>query len=132
MVNDRSRKLHFSSIVVDTHSDSLGRAVDDGEDLGRETGRGRPFVRASGPRAEPGAGPTIAWLGAMLPPSGHLFRVSWWPGKRAGPGFTALEGAGVGRPPMGSVPFQDPGRPDRLQASVVAPDPRAEGGSVRA
>ena len=49
MVSERARKLHFSSIVVDTHSDSLARAVDDGEDLGRATGRGHmdlPRMRA--------------------------------------------------------------------------------------
>ena len=40
MVSERARELHFSSIVVDTHSDSFGRAVDDGEDLGLDTGRG--------------------------------------------------------------------------------------------
>ena len=32
--------LHFSSLVVDTHADSISRYVDDGEDLGTETGRG--------------------------------------------------------------------------------------------
>ena len=37
MISDRATKLHFSSIVVDTHSDSLGRAVQTGEDLGQET-----------------------------------------------------------------------------------------------
>ncbi len=40
MVSERASKLHFSSLIVDTHSDSLGRAVDDGDDLGTETGRG--------------------------------------------------------------------------------------------
>ena len=40
MVSDRASKLHFSSLIVDTHSDSLGRAVDDGDDLGAETGKG--------------------------------------------------------------------------------------------
>ncbi len=32
--------LHFSSLVVDTHADSISRLVDDGEDLATETGRG--------------------------------------------------------------------------------------------
>ena len=40
MGTDHARDLHFSSIVVDTHSDSLARAVDNGEDLGSDTGRG--------------------------------------------------------------------------------------------
>ena len=51
MVSERARELHFSSIVVDTHSDSFGRAVDRGEDLGTETGRGHmdlPRMREGG------------------------------------------------------------------------------------
>lgn len=40
MVSERASRLHHSSIVVDTHSDSPGRMVDEGEDLGQETGRG--------------------------------------------------------------------------------------------
>ena len=40
MISERARTLHHSSVVVDTHADSIGRAVDDGEDLGQETGRG--------------------------------------------------------------------------------------------
>ena len=32
--------LHNSSLVVDTHADSISRYVDDGEDLATETGRG--------------------------------------------------------------------------------------------
>ena len=40
MVSERASKLHFSSLVFDTHSDSLARAVDDGEDLGTQTGKG--------------------------------------------------------------------------------------------
>lgn len=40
MVSERASKLHYSSIIVDTHSDSIDRAVDRGEDLGRETGQG--------------------------------------------------------------------------------------------
>ena len=37
MTTEYARKLHFSSIVVDTHSDSIGRVVDGGEDLGLES-----------------------------------------------------------------------------------------------
>ncbi len=51
MVSERARELHFSSIVVDTHSDSFGRAVDHGEDLGLDTGRGHmdiPRMQAGG------------------------------------------------------------------------------------
>ena len=51
MVSEQARELHFSSIVVDTHSDSFGRAVDGGEDLGLDTGRGHmdiPRMRAGG------------------------------------------------------------------------------------
>ncbi len=36
----RALDLHFSSLVVDTHADTISRYVDDGEDLGTETGRG--------------------------------------------------------------------------------------------
>jgi membrane dipeptidase len=32
--------LHREAIVVDGHADTIGRALDDGEDLGAETGRG--------------------------------------------------------------------------------------------
>ena len=49
MISERASKLHFSSTVVDTHSDSLGRAVRAGEDLGKETGTGHmdlPRMRA--------------------------------------------------------------------------------------
>ena len=38
--SQRARDLHFSSLVVDTHADTISRMVDDGEDLGTETGRG--------------------------------------------------------------------------------------------
>ena len=34
------RALHFDCIVVDGHADSISRYLDDGEDLGAETGRG--------------------------------------------------------------------------------------------
>ena len=40
MISERASKLHFSSIVVDTHSDSLARPVRHGEDLSQETGKG--------------------------------------------------------------------------------------------
>ncbi len=40
MISERASKLHFSSIVVDTHSDSLGRVVRSGEDIGQETETG--------------------------------------------------------------------------------------------
>ena len=55
MVSERASRLHFSSIVVDTHSDSISRAVDDGEDLGQETGRGHmdlPRMRAGNVTAQ--------------------------------------------------------------------------------
>ena len=34
MVSEEASRLHFSSVVIDTHSDSLGWTVDEGEDLG--------------------------------------------------------------------------------------------------
>jgi membrane dipeptidase len=49
LTTEHARELHFSSIVVDTHSDSLARTVDDGDDLGTVTGRGHmdlPRMRA--------------------------------------------------------------------------------------
>ena len=55
MVSERATKLHFSSLVFDTHSDSLARAVDDGEDLGTETGKGHmdlPRMRAGNQNAQ--------------------------------------------------------------------------------
>lgn len=55
MVNDRASDLHFSSLVFDTHSDSFARTVDDGVDLGSETGRGHmdlPRMRAGGLNAQ--------------------------------------------------------------------------------
>jgi len=33
-------QLHMDAIVVDGHADTIGRALDDGEDLGLETGKG--------------------------------------------------------------------------------------------
>ena len=38
--SQRALDLHFSSLVVDTHADTISRYVDDGEDLAAETGRG--------------------------------------------------------------------------------------------
>ena len=55
MVSERASKLHFSSLVFDTHSDSLARAVDGGEDLGTETGKGHidlPRMRAGNQMAQ--------------------------------------------------------------------------------
>ena len=40
MISDKARELHFSSLVFDTHSDSLGRIVDDKEDFGTNTLKG--------------------------------------------------------------------------------------------
>ena len=37
---DRALELHREAIVVDGHADSIGRSLDDGEDLGTETGKG--------------------------------------------------------------------------------------------
>ena len=39
-MNERARKLHRDAIVVDGHADTIGRSLDDGEDLGTETGKG--------------------------------------------------------------------------------------------
>ena len=55
MIGERASNLHFSSLVFDTHSDSLARAVDDGEDLGTETGKGHmdlPRMRAGNQKAQ--------------------------------------------------------------------------------
>ncbi len=40
MVSERASKLHFSSIIVDTHSDSLARPVRHGENIGVRTESG--------------------------------------------------------------------------------------------
>ena len=48
-ISERARELHFSSLVVDTHADTISRAVDSGEDLGTDTGKGHldlPRIRA--------------------------------------------------------------------------------------
>ena len=48
-ISERARELHFSSLVVDTHADTISRAVDGGEDLGTDTGKGHldlPRIRA--------------------------------------------------------------------------------------
>jgi membrane dipeptidase len=37
---DPALQLHLDAIVVDGHADTISRALDDGEDLGSETGRG--------------------------------------------------------------------------------------------
>lgn len=37
---DRALELHRDAIVVDGHADTIGRFLDDGEDLATETGRG--------------------------------------------------------------------------------------------
>ena len=55
MIGEPASKLHFSSLVFDTHSDSLARTVDDGEDLGAETGKGHmdlPRMRAGNQKAQ--------------------------------------------------------------------------------
>jgi len=39
-MSDAALKLHMDAIVVDGHADTIGRALDDGEDLGTETGKG--------------------------------------------------------------------------------------------
>ena len=44
--SQRALDLHFSSLVVDTHADTISRYVDDGEDLATETGRGTWTCRA--------------------------------------------------------------------------------------
>ncbi len=40
MLSRQAKSLHFSSIVVDCHADSIEREVDKGEDLGKATGKG--------------------------------------------------------------------------------------------
>lgn len=40
MITNKAKELHFSSLVFDTHSDSLGRTVDEKEDLGTNTLKG--------------------------------------------------------------------------------------------
>ena len=40
MTSDAALRLHMESIVVDGHADTIARFLDDGEDLGAETGRG--------------------------------------------------------------------------------------------
>lgn len=55
MVSKRASSLHFSSLIVDTHSDSLGRMVDGGEDLGIKTEKGHmdiPRMRAGNQTAQ--------------------------------------------------------------------------------
>ena len=37
MVSQRAKKLHFSSVVVDTHSDDIGWVLDRGEELAEDT-----------------------------------------------------------------------------------------------
>lgn len=39
-MNDPALQLHMDAIVVDGHADTISRALDDGEDLGIETGKG--------------------------------------------------------------------------------------------
>ncbi|MBI2171311.1 MAG: membrane dipeptidase [Chloroflexi bacterium] len=40
MLSQRARDVHFSSIVVDCHADSIERVIDKGEDIGMATGKG--------------------------------------------------------------------------------------------
>ena len=39
-LSQRARDLHFSSLVVDTHADTISRMTDDGDDLATATGKG--------------------------------------------------------------------------------------------
>ena len=39
-ISQRARDLHFSSLVVDTHADTISRLTDDGDDLATATGKG--------------------------------------------------------------------------------------------
>src|SRR4029079_11627192 len=39
-MSDAALQLHMDAIVVDGHADTISRALDEGEDLGAETGRG--------------------------------------------------------------------------------------------
>ncbi len=55
MVSQRARDLHFSSIVVDTHSDSLVWTLDEGEDLAEDLTHRQltlPRMRAGGVTAQ--------------------------------------------------------------------------------
>ena len=55
MISDQARELHFSSTIVDTHSDSLARTVDGGEDLGSNTRAGHmdlPRMRSGNQTAQ--------------------------------------------------------------------------------
>ena len=48
-LSQRARDLHFSSLVVDTHSDTIMRMTDDGDDLATATGKGHldlPRIKA--------------------------------------------------------------------------------------
>jgi membrane dipeptidase len=40
MILERARTLHAEAVVVDGHADTISRFLDDGEDLGGETGKG--------------------------------------------------------------------------------------------
>ena len=55
MLSQRARELHFSSIVVDTHSDSLVWTLDEGEDLADDLANRQltlPRMRAGGVTAQ--------------------------------------------------------------------------------
>ena len=55
MISERARDLHFSSVVVDTHSDSLVWMIDEGEDLAVDLAHRHvtlPKMRAGGVSAQ--------------------------------------------------------------------------------
>ena len=67
-VSERAKKLHFSSIVVDTHDDTTQRFLDGGFDIGKRSAMGSVDI----PRMKEGG------LGA-------IFFAIWIPGKITGP-----------------------------------------------
>ncbi len=55
MISPRARDIHFSSVVVDCHADSIGRVVDHGADLGKDNSGGHldlPRMRTGNLSAE--------------------------------------------------------------------------------
>jgi len=67
-ISERARKIHFSSIVVDTHDDTTQRLVDEKFDLGRRDARGHIDI----PRMKEGG-------------MGAIFFSIWMPSSITGP-----------------------------------------------
>jgi len=68
-ISERARKIHFSSIVVDTHDDTTQRLVDEKFDLGHRDARGHIDI----PRMKEGG-------------MGAIFFSIWMPSSITGPG----------------------------------------------